>query len=173
MGEIPSTAILTDQCESIKAAICEVLPNTIHRYCIRNIFTKLLVKLKGVSNYKPVKAHFKLIIFDSITISEFEDKWQEFIEEYDLGRWIWFESLFSERSKWIPVFIKNFFWTDMMSTQRCESMHAFFDGYISGRISLKHFVEQYEVALRFKYEKELKIQASKIKQLVRPTIAFD
>ncbi|PHT60590.1 hypothetical protein CQW23_02953 [Capsicum baccatum] len=31
MGEIPSTAILIDQCESIKAAIGEMLPNTIHR----------------------------------------------------------------------------------------------------------------------------------------------
>ncbi|KAM3336984.1 hypothetical protein P3S68_032684 [Capsicum galapagoense] len=28
-------------------------------------------------------------------------------------------------------------------------MHAFFDGYISGRSSLKQFVEKYEVALRF------------------------
>ncbi|KAF3623533.1 hypothetical protein FXO38_30697 [Capsicum annuum] len=35
MGEIPSTAILIDQCESIKAAIGEVLPNTIHRYILR------------------------------------------------------------------------------------------------------------------------------------------
>ncbi|KAF3681887.1 hypothetical protein FXO37_02650 [Capsicum annuum] len=61
MGEIPPTTILTDQCESIKAAIREVMPNTVHR---------------------------------------------------------------------------------------CESMHAFFDGYISGRSSLKQFVEQYEVALR-------------------------
>ncbi|KAF3669002.1 hypothetical protein FXO38_07799 [Capsicum annuum] len=32
IGEIPPMAILTDQCESIKAAICEVLPNTIHRF---------------------------------------------------------------------------------------------------------------------------------------------
>ncbi|KAM3356277.1 protein FAR1-RELATED SEQUENCE 5-like [Capsicum galapagoense] len=74
MGEIPPTTILTDQCESIKAAICEVLPNTVHRYCIWHIFTKLPVKLKGVTNYKPAKARFKEIIFDNITIGEFEDK---------------------------------------------------------------------------------------------------
>ncbi|PHT75568.1 hypothetical protein T459_19090 [Capsicum annuum] len=86
MGEIPLTAILTGQCESIKAAIREVLPNTVHRY---------------------------------------------------------------------------------------KSMHAFFDGYISGQSSLKQFVEQYEVALKFKYEKELESQASERKQLVQPTITFD
>ncbi|KAM3382154.1 hypothetical protein P3S68_007727 [Capsicum galapagoense] len=73
MGEIPPTAILIDQCESIKTAIHEVLPNTVHRYCIWHIFTKLPVKLRGVTNYKPAKAHFKAIIFDNITITEFED----------------------------------------------------------------------------------------------------
>ncbi|XP_047264156.1 protein FAR-RED IMPAIRED RESPONSE 1-like [Capsicum annuum] len=52
-------------------------------------------------------------------------------------------------------------------------MHAFFDGYISGRSSLKQFVEQYEVALRFKYEKGLESQTSKRKHLVRPTIVSD
>ncbi|PHU14456.1 hypothetical protein BC332_15661 [Capsicum chinense] len=45
--------------------------------------------------------------------------------------------------------------------------------YISGRSSLKQFVEKYEVALKFKYEKEMESQASKIKQLIRPTTSFD
>ncbi|PHT35746.1 hypothetical protein CQW23_23446 [Capsicum baccatum] len=84
-GRNPSNAILTDQYESIKAAIHEVLPNTVNKYCIWDIFTKLPVNLKWVTNYKPAKARFKAIIFDSITIAEFEDKWQDFIEEYDLG----------------------------------------------------------------------------------------
>ncbi|KAF3616878.1 hypothetical protein FXO38_34288 [Capsicum annuum] len=71
-----------------------------------------------------------------------------------------------EVSKWVPIFLKYFFSAGMLSTQRCESMHAFFDGYISGQSSLKQFVEQYEVFLRFKYEKELESQASERKQLV-------
>ncbi|PHT59988.1 hypothetical protein CQW23_02351 [Capsicum baccatum] len=68
---------------------------------------------------------------------------------------------------------QHYFWAGMMSSQRCESMHAFFDGYITGRSPLKQFVEQYEVALRFTYEKEIEIQTSKRKQLVRPTTMFD
>ena len=33
-------------------------------------------------------------------------------------------------------------------------MHAFFDGYVNSKTSLKQFVEQYENALRDKVEKE-------------------
>ncbi|KAH0688883.1 hypothetical protein KY289_016241 [Solanum tuberosum] len=117
MGNVPPTAILTDQCESIKAAITRVLPDTIHRYCIWHIMTKLPAKLK--------------------------------------------------------VFLKYYFWAGMMSTQRSESMHALFDGYIFGRSSLKQFVEQYELALRFNYEKELQAEFDSQKTHAAPTSGFD
>ncbi|PHT36527.1 hypothetical protein CQW23_24227 [Capsicum baccatum] len=139
MGKTSPTAILTDQCESIKEAIPEALPNTVH----------------------------------SITIAKFEDKWHAFVEEYDVGGLIWFQNIYSERFKWVPVFLKHYFWVGMMSTQRYESMHASFDGYISGRSFLKQFVEQYEVVLRFRYEKEMESQASERKQLIRQIAAFD
>lgn len=34
MGNKPRITILTDQCENIKTTIKEILPDTIHRYCI-------------------------------------------------------------------------------------------------------------------------------------------
>ncbi|KAK2653381.1 hypothetical protein Ddye_013237 [Dipteronia dyeriana] len=42
----------------------------------------------------------------------------------------------------------------MSTTQRSEGMHAFFDGYINSKTTLKQLVEQYENALRDKVEKE-------------------
>ncbi|XP_028103346.1 protein FAR-RED IMPAIRED RESPONSE 1-like [Camellia sinensis] len=42
----------------------------------------------------------------------------------------------------------------MSTTQRSESMHAFFDGYINSKTILKQFVEQYENALAKKVENE-------------------
>ncbi|XP_038698465.1 protein FAR-RED ELONGATED HYPOCOTYL 3-like [Tripterygium wilfordii] len=42
----------------------------------------------------------------------------------------------------------------MSTTQRSESMNAFFDGYVNSKTTLKQFVEQYENALRSKAEKE-------------------
>uniref|UniRef100_A0A3Q7IUB1 Protein FAR1-RELATED SEQUENCE n=1 Tax=Solanum lycopersicum TaxID=4081 RepID=A0A3Q7IUB1_SOLLC len=34
MSNAPPTTMLSNQCESIKAVIAELLSNTIHRYCI-------------------------------------------------------------------------------------------------------------------------------------------
>ncbi|KAK1302275.1 Protein FAR-RED IMPAIRED RESPONSE 1 [Acorus calamus] len=42
----------------------------------------------------------------------------------------------------------------MSTTQRIESMNAFFDGYVNSKTTMKQFVEQYEMALKSKYEKE-------------------
>ncbi|CAL5426495.1 unnamed protein product [Camellia sinensis] len=42
----------------------------------------------------------------------------------------------------------------MSTTQRNESMNAFFDGYVNSKTTLKQFVEQYDNALRSKVEKE-------------------
>ncbi|XP_038722016.1 protein FAR1-RELATED SEQUENCE 6-like [Tripterygium wilfordii] len=42
----------------------------------------------------------------------------------------------------------------MSTTQRSESMNAFFDGYVHSKTTLKQFVEQYENALKSKVEKE-------------------
>ncbi|KAL5852524.1 hypothetical protein ACOSQ3_007642 [Xanthoceras sorbifolium] len=43
----------------------------------------------------------------------------------------------------------------MSSTQRSESMNVYFDRYIHSRSTLKEFVEQYEIALRAKIDKEI------------------
>jgi hypothetical protein len=42
----------------------------------------------------------------------------------------------------------------MTTTQRSESMNAFFDGYVQSFTSLKEFVDQYDNALRRKVEVE-------------------
>ncbi|XP_039119453.1 protein FAR-RED ELONGATED HYPOCOTYL 3-like isoform X3 [Dioscorea cayenensis subsp. rotundata] len=48
----------------------------------------------------------------------------------------------------------------MSTTQRSESINAFFDGYVSPTTSLKQFVEQYDNALKSKIEKENKADFS-------------
>ncbi|KAG8372854.1 hypothetical protein BUALT_Bualt12G0110300 [Buddleja alternifolia] len=45
----------------------------------------------------------------------------------------------------------------MSTTQRSESMSAFFDGYVHSRTTLSDFVSKYTIALKDKYQKEAKV----------------
>ncbi|XP_057994369.1 protein FAR1-RELATED SEQUENCE 5-like [Hevea brasiliensis] len=67
MGGHPPHTIMTDQCESMKSAIKEVMPNTIHRFCVWHILCKVPVKLRGVEEYNKEKEEFKAVIYDSLT----------------------------------------------------------------------------------------------------------
>ncbi|XP_022897684.1 uncharacterized protein LOC111411381 [Olea europaea var. sylvestris] len=55
----------------------------------------------------------------------------------------------------------------MSTTQRRESMNAFFDRYVHAKISLKQFVKQYERALRNKVEKEFQVDFKSYSQMLR------
>ncbi|XP_059315504.1 protein FAR-RED IMPAIRED RESPONSE 1-like [Lycium ferocissimum] len=105
--------------------------------------------------YKATKYELKSIVLDSITSEEFEQRWGDFIVKYELDESEWFSKLYSERQKWVPVYLNDHFWAGMLPTQRSEGMHAYFDGFISHRSTLKQFVQQYELALRNRNEKEL------------------
>ncbi|RYR31069.1 hypothetical protein Ahy_B01g055851 [Arachis hypogaea] len=51
-------------------------------------------------------------------------------------------SFFQNFSKIIPIYLVHHFWVGMRSTQRRESMHAFFNKFITRNSSLIQFVKQ-------------------------------
>nr|XP_016488086.1 PREDICTED: protein FAR-RED IMPAIRED RESPONSE 1-like [Nicotiana tabacum] len=90
MGNVHPDAIITDPCQSINVATAEVMPNTIHRYCIWHIFSKLPLYLSGVRPSKIARGEFKSMVLDSITVKDFERKWTEyiarmFVHQYELA----------------------------------------------------------------------------------------
>ncbi|XP_019240671.1 PREDICTED: protein FAR1-RELATED SEQUENCE 5-like [Nicotiana attenuata] len=98
------------------------------------------------------------MVLDSITIEVFERKWTEYIARYNLHTRTWFNKLYFEKEKLVPVYLDVYFWVGMLSMQRSEGMHAFFDGYITRQSTLRMFVHQYELAIRAKLEKELEAE---------------
>ncbi|XP_057808583.1 protein FAR-RED IMPAIRED RESPONSE 1-like [Salvia miltiorrhiza] len=136
MGGVQPTAILTDQCDSIRIAVREVIPETVHRYCSCHILQKVPVKLKGSHDHKTYSNSFYRLIYDSLSISDFERRWTDFIAEYSFQDNRWLRDLYSERENWVPIYLNHLFWAGMVSTQRSESMHAFFDGYVNSRSTL-------------------------------------
>ncbi|RYQ89142.1 hypothetical protein Ahy_B09g095948 isoform E [Arachis hypogaea] len=68
--------------------------------------------------------------------------------------------LYDDRRMWVPIYFKGEFWASMRSTQRSESMHAFYGGYLSSKTSLVQFVHEYDNVLGVKEQRELEDDAA-------------
>ena len=115
---------------------------------------KISEKLQRFGQYKNIKHMMKNVVYESSIVAEFESEWDSFITKYDLADHDWLRNLYDERHRWVPCFLKQHFWAGMSTTQRSESMNAFFDGYINSMTTLQQFVHQYDNALQHKAEKE-------------------
>ncbi|XP_041020467.1 protein FAR1-RELATED SEQUENCE 5-like [Juglans microcarpa x Juglans regia] len=141
-------AIITDQDRAMKNAIAIVFPETRHRYCLWHIMRKLPEKLGSHSQFNAgLNTSIQAALYDSQTSMEFEERWSELRDKYDLRGNNWLQSLYDERTFWVPVYLKNVFWAGMSMTQWSESMNAFFDGYVHSSTTLKEFVDQFDNAL--------------------------
>ncbi|BAF28820.2 Os11g0681400 [Oryza sativa Japonica Group] len=97
---------------------------------------------------------------------DFDKGWMKMIDEFSLQDNEWLAGLYDNRELWVPAYVKDTFWAGMSSSQRSESVNAFFDGYVNARTTLKQFVEQYDNALRDKVEKENKSDCKSFQEAI-------
>ncbi|KAF8370210.1 hypothetical protein HHK36_011238 [Tetracentron sinense] len=62
--------------------------------------------------------------------------------------------MYKKRHKWAPVYSRHIFHADMTTTDRAESINSFFTGYLNKSLPLSEFLEQYDMALVSRCEKE-------------------
>ncbi|RYR72543.1 hypothetical protein Ahy_A02g006763 isoform P [Arachis hypogaea] len=165
MGTAPQ-CIITDQCRFKYHAIKNTLPDTRHRWYIWHIMNKLPSKLGGYRRYGALYVDLNNIVWNSRTEESFEDNWADFIDEYNLHNNTWVSDLYDDRRMWIPIYFKGEFWSAMRSTQRSESMHAFYGGYLHSKTSLVQFVHEYDNVLGFKEQRELEDDAADSKGVI-------
>ncbi|XP_042038241.1 protein FAR1-RELATED SEQUENCE 4-like [Salvia splendens] len=172
MKGVQPTAMLTDQCESIKIAVKAVFPMTIHRLCLWHIANKIPQKFKGMADFRSCSSDFYSTIYDSLSIAEFESRWTDFLSKHSLHNNRWLKNLFDEKKNWAPIYSNHIFWAGMVLTQRSESMHAFFDGFVNSKSMLKPFVEQYEIAIQNKIQKEMNADYQSKCVMLKPVSTF-
>jgi hypothetical protein len=120
-------AIITYQDKAMKSAIAQVFPRARQRFCLWHIMKKFLEKLGSHAQYNcGLKSAIESAIYDSQTCDEFDNNWQGVLERYNLRNNTWLCWLYSERAHWVPTYLKDTFWAGMQTTQRSESMNAFF-----------------------------------------------
>ncbi|KAG7980357.1 hypothetical protein I3843_05G179200 [Carya illinoinensis] len=154
MNDQPPNAIITDQDKAMQLAIARVFPSSRHRFCLWHIMKKLPEKFGSHSRYDEIKNSLHKCVYDSLSENEFEERWCEMLDTYDLCDNAWLGSLYVDRRFWVPAYVKCTFWAGMSTTQRSEGMNVFFDDYVHSRTTLKQFVEQYDSVLKRKEENE-------------------
>ncbi|XP_042983428.1 protein FAR1-RELATED SEQUENCE 5-like [Carya illinoinensis] len=154
MNDQPPNAIITDQDKALQLAISKVFPTSRHRFCLWHIMKKLPKKFGSHSRYEEIKSTLQKCVYDSLSEQEFEERWHDLLNTYDLHENAWLGSLYGDRRIWVPAYIRDTFWAGMSTAQRSEGMNAFFDNYVNSRTTLKQFVDQYDSALRRKVENE-------------------
>ncbi|WCJ28616.1 FAR1-related sequence 5 [Euphorbia peplus] len=150
-------SITTDHDAVIRSAIMQVFPNARHRFCKWHIFKKCQEKLSHVFLQHPCfEADFHKCVNLTESIEEFESCWLSLVERYELHDHEWLQTIYADRSQWVPVYLRDTFFAEMSITQRSDSMNSYFDGYINASTNLNQFFKLYEKALESRNEKEVK-----------------
>ncbi|RYQ92164.1 hypothetical protein Ahy_B09g098330 [Arachis hypogaea] len=147
MGENAPKGILTDQCASMQRAIETCMPTTIHRWCIWHIMKKIPSTLNSYKGHTKIEQEMSQVVWNSHTKESFDRNWDDFLLKYGLVDNKWLSDLYEDRHIWVPIYLDHHFWIGMRSIQRSESMHSFFNKFITRNSPLIQFVKQYDNCL--------------------------
>lgn len=155
MGGQAPKVIITDQEKALTGAIEEVFPSARHCFSLWHILEKIPEALAHViKRHENFMGKFNKCIFKSLTDEQFDMRWWKMVSRFELQDDEWILSLYEDRKKWVPTYMRDTFLAGMSTTQRAESVNAFFDKYIHKKITLKEFVKQYGMILQNRYEEE-------------------
>ncbi|CAI9268548.1 unnamed protein product [Lactuca saligna] len=157
MGSKSPNVIVTDQSNSLEAAIVAVFPDTRHCYNLWNVLEKVSRQLDYLNPWHDTfMAKFSKCIQKSWTEEKFDKRWGKLVNKFNLNDDTWFQSLYQDRKLWAPTFIKNISFAGLSTFSRSESPNSFFDKYIHPETSLKEFLEQYKVIMEDIHEEQAK-----------------
>ncbi|XP_039778410.1 protein FAR1-RELATED SEQUENCE 5-like [Panicum virgatum] len=129
MGGKDPANIITDQDIAMKAAIAEVFVSSVHRNCRWHI----------MENSRKTMGAF----LDSKG-DEFEQKWQAFLDKYELNNDERFQHLYDMRHCWIPAYFMHRFFPFLLTTTRSKGFNAVLKRYVNPKNSILNFVQQYK-----------------------------
>ncbi|RYR46794.1 hypothetical protein Ahy_A07g032614 [Arachis hypogaea] len=160
MGGNAPKGFLTDQCASMKRALEACMPTTVHRWCIWHIMKKIPSKLNGYKGHADIEQQMSHVVWNSHSKDSFDRNWNDFLLNFGLADNKWLSDLYEDRHIWVPIYLDHHFWAGMRSTQRSESMHSFFNKYITRNSSLIQFVKQYDNCLGSREQAERESDAA-------------
>ncbi|XP_031101640.1 protein FAR-RED ELONGATED HYPOCOTYL 3-like [Ipomoea triloba] len=158
MGGLAPKAIVTDHEQAMTSVISEIFPSSLHFFCLGKVSESVKNAVK--QNEEEFMVKFEECIYRPWTDEEFEERWQNLVDMFELKENELVLSLYEERTKWVPTLMRgnSAFLGGMSNAVRSEteSVNSFFDKYVHKNTTLQEFVKQYEAVLQDRYEEEAK-----------------
>lgn len=147
MHMIAPKSIITDDDAQTGEAIKKVFPNTRHRFCpwhINKHITEQQILLNN-QHGDEFSTYFNSW-YRASTVSNCEVYWEDLKKKFDIdeNEESWLSKMYGLRSYWVDAYLKDAFWAGMTTSQRTESIYAFFDSYIDANTQLADFVCKYD-----------------------------
>lgn len=152
-GHSPQT-IITDRCKALESAISETFPKSHHRFGLSHIMKKVPEKLGGLRNYDSIRKSLSKVVYETLKVIEFETAWGFMVQRFGIGDHEWLRSLYEDRTRWAPVYLKDTFFAGVAASRPTETLNPFFDKYVHKQTPLKEFLDKYELALQKKHKEE-------------------
>ncbi|KAG2589159.1 hypothetical protein PVAP13_5NG388581, partial [Panicum virgatum] len=109
----------------------------------KNLRVEYRAKYRG-KDVKAMKAMGGKDPANIIIDQEFEQKWQAFLDKYELNNDERFQHLYDMRHCWIPAYFMHCFFPFLQTTTRSEGFNAVLKRYVNPKNSILNFVQQYK-----------------------------
>ncbi|KAL9323241.1 hypothetical protein ACSQ67_011294 [Phaseolus vulgaris] len=150
----PPQVIITHQCGILQTVVADVFPRSTHCLCLFNIMQKVPEKLGACVQYEAISAVLSRAVYSSLRAEEFEATWEDMMKSNEIRGNKWLQSLYEERKRWAPVYLKEIFLAGIFSIPQSDVVSFFFDGCLDEQTSLKEFLEKYDQTLQTKRQLE-------------------
>ncbi|KAF3603082.1 hypothetical protein F2Q69_00037517 [Brassica cretica] len=111
---------------------------------------------------------FEKCIYKSWKEEDFARRWWKILAKFGLKEDQWMQSLYEDRRKWAPTYMTDVLLAGMSTSQRGDSINAFFDKYLHKKTSVQEFVKLYDTILQDRFEEEAKADSETLNK--QPTM---
>ncbi|XP_057760942.1 protein FAR1-RELATED SEQUENCE 8-like [Arachis stenosperma] len=109
-----STVVVTDGCDSMKAAIKSIFPEVTHRFCAWHMEKNVTANVKE----EGMRQCFTRWLYSDMEIDEFEAEWDDAVEEYGFQNSFWAKETFHKRMMWANAYLRDKFCAGFRTTSR-------------------------------------------------------
>ncbi|KAJ0264696.1 Protein FAR-RED ELONGATED HYPOCOTYL 3 [Hirschfeldia incana] len=157
MGGQAPKVLITEQDAVLNSVVSEVFPSTQHCLFLWHVLIKVSENLGQVAKqHESFTAKFEKCIYKSWKEEDFARRWWKILARFGLKDDQWMQSLYEDRRKWAPTYMTDVLLAGMSTSQRADSVNAYFDKYLHKKTSVQEFVKLYDTILQDRFEEEAK-----------------